>query len=346
MSHARTGVALICVALGGLPTTGTALTLDFAFGPGFAGRPAAITALQRAGTQWSSRLADPITVTVNVDFTDLGSRTIIGGASAVSLITRNGGYDFVRNQLVADAADEADDGIVASLPTATQFRAFVPAGFTLSGEVLATKANLKAMGYSGIDFDRLFGASDGTVVFNTAFGFDFDNRDGVGATLIDFETVAAHELGHIFGFGSIVDDIDALSSGAMPVMPLDLFRFNAASVPTSAALFATTARELRPGPSAVFSDVQAVLPLSTGVNAGDGRQASHFRDDAFVGVDYVGLMDPTLAFGTIQKVSESDLRVLDLIGYDAVAPVPVPPALWLMGGAVALLGARRRASAG
>jgi hypothetical protein len=342
MSHLRSGIALCCLALSGLPLASAALTLDFAFGSGFTGRAAAVAAVQRAGAQWSSRLRDPIKVTVNVDFTDLGSRSIIGSASAVSLITRNAGYNFVRTQLIADAADEADDSIVASLPTAAQFSAFVPAGFSLSGDVLATKANFKAMGFSGIDFDRLFGPSDGTVVFNTAFGFDFDNRDGVGATLIDFETVAAHELGHIFGFISIVDDIDALVSGAMPVTPLDLFRFNGAAVPASAAVFATAPRELRPGPPAVFSDGQAALQLSTGVNAGDGRQASHFRDDAFAGVDYVGLMDPTLAFGTIQTVSASDLRVLDLIGYESVTSVPLPPALWFLGSGVLWLGARRR----
>ncbi|MEI6357170.1 MAG: hypothetical protein WCP53_08705, partial [Verrucomicrobiota bacterium] len=59
-------------------------------------------------------------------------------------------------------------------------------------------------------------------------------------------------------------------------------------------------------------------PFSTGLTQGDGRQASHWKDNLGLGV-----MDPTLAAQEIEAISLLDLRAFDLIGYD-LAPVPEP----------------------
>ena len=55
--------------------------------------------------------------------------------------------------------------------------------------MIGTKANLKALGFQGLD--AAFGVSDATMQFNSNFTFDYDNSDGVGAGLVDFETVGS-----------------------------------------------------------------------------------------------------------------------------------------------------------
>jgi hypothetical protein len=215
---------VLCV-LTCLLTAGTASAASIVINPapGLAGNAAALAAFNRAASKWGGLFGDPITVTVDADLLNMGSPTILGSTSAVFLA---GGYTTIRNRMVADAADEPGDAVVASLPTSAQFSTFVPAGFGLAG-MAATKANLKAMGFPGLDV--AFGATDATVQFNSGFSFDFDNSDGVTAGTYDFETVAIHELGHVPGFVSAVDDVDwFLEQGQtanLYIEPLDLFRF-------------------------------------------------------------------------------------------------------------------------
>ena len=273
-------------------------------------------------------------MTIEASFANF-SGNILGQASSVTLRTTNRGYDFVRGALINDASGEADDTIVASLPTDTQFSNSVhmPTGINYDGEILGAKANFKALQIAGLDLDGDFGLTDGVIEFNddeTEFQFDFDNSNGVSGH--DFETVAAHEVGHILGFQSAVDAIDQGLTAS--VFMLDLFRFGDTSPPTNTTEFENAARELRAGESAVFGDTLDNFQLSTGVS-GDGRQASHFKDDSLLGTR-LGVMDPTLASNDAVEVTEADLRVLDLIGWD-VTPIPLPPAVLLLGSACGLL---------
>ena len=111
-------------------------------GPTLAGNAAALAAFNRAANAWAARISDPITVTINADLSPLGAG-ILGSTSSTLL---QAGYSTIRNQVVADAADEPSNGIMASTPTEVQFGAFIPSGRTLNGFIVATKANLKAMG--------------------------------------------------------------------------------------------------------------------------------------------------------------------------------------------------------
>jgi len=326
-------------------------------GAGLAANPAALAAFNRAAAQWESFISDPITINIDADLGILNANMepfdagILASASSVILSLN---YTAIRNALVADAAGEADDGIVASLPTVAQFSTFLPVGFGLDGDLSANKANLKALGAIGLD--ATFGATDATITFNSAFSFDFDNSDGVGAGLTDFETVAAHEIGHALGFTSVVDEIDARINASLPSLDisprtLDLFRFEdgSANDPDSAAEFTTATRNLVPGDVAIFDEVLVTaIPggeglLSTGLSQGDGRQASHWQDNALTGV-LIGALDPTLAPGEVYVITAADARVLDLIGYDILSPIPEPGSAVLVAFAsvVCLLRRRRR----
>jgi hypothetical protein len=275
------------------------------------GNAPALAAFERAAAQWKAFISDPIVVNIDADLANLGSSSIIGQSAAVLLVAS---YATVRNAMVSDAALDAGDGIAASIPVAMSF--LYPPLYTATGNLIATKANLKAIGFTGLD--GTFGSSDGSITFNTQFSFDFDNSDGVTPGTVDFETVAAHEIGHTLGFISSVDDVDTSPfPGSVSAAPLDLYRFEDGTVndPATTGDFATFARSQAPGVEAVFDDIASEARMSTGKVMGDGRQASHWKDDALTSV-FVGLMDPTLPAGSIETVGAADLRALDLIGYD------------------------------
>ena len=326
----------IVFGLCAVANTASATTIVINPGAGLIANPAALTAFNNAATTLGNMFADPIQVTIAANLANLGSPSIIGQTSSVVL---SGTFNQVRNAMVADAADEPRDAIVASLPTAAQVTVFLPTGFGLANAVLTTKANFKALGFAGLD--QAFGATDATVTFNSTFAFDFDRSDGITAGQIDFETVALHELIHALGFVSTVDTVDfALSqglAGTVQITALDLFRFRDVDLPTTAAQFTSNPRSLLPSVASSFSDTQVAVPVSTGVSIGDGRQASHWKDNNLTGV-LLGIMDPTLGSGLSVSISGADLRALDLIGWD---PVPEPATFVLFGSGLLFIGWRR-----
>ncbi len=294
----------------------SALAIDIVIVPSasLSAKPAALAAFNRAAAQWESVLSDPITVTINGDIAPIGFPTAQTG-SAVILRT----YNNVRNLMVADATDEgSDDLIVASLPTYDAFAAILPDGSSLNGGMTATKANLKALGVQGLDTQ--FGASDGTITFNSSVGFDYDNSNGVGAGLKDFESAAIHELGHALGFGSNVGG----PPGTILPRPLDLFRFQdgGPDIDPTTDTFGSTPRFLVTDGVPIFDDGTNEWATSS---VTDGWQASHWKDDAITGT-YLGIMDPTLPTGLIESITNADLRAFDLIGYEVVT-VPEPAGL-------------------
>ena len=302
-----------------------ALTINLSPDANMAANLDAMAAFQRAAAQWQNWLTDPITVTINVGMQDLGSSTIIGQSGAVHLNTT---YNNLASAVYNDSTNEIDDAIVGYLPTSMSFN--MPTGFTYNGYLFATKANLKALGYTGLD--ESFGVADASITFNTQFAFDYDNRDGVNG--MDFESVAVHEIAHALGFVSVVDEIDYYikqgQSGSIYAGVLDLFRFNASNAPTTTATFTTNARELRPGVDAVFSDLSNQYAMSTGQFTGDGRQASHWKDDYYTG-SWIGIMDPNISYGQIYNIQAADLRALDLIGYEVAIPEASSYLLFLLG---------------
>ncbi|MEM1082920.1 MAG: NF038122 family metalloprotease [Verrucomicrobiota bacterium] len=324
-------------ALTVLPSNGA---FDIVLNPNatLAGNAPALAAFERAAASWESFISDPITVNLDVGLQSLDPG-VLASASSVLLTA---GYDTIRNQMVFDSSFEADDGIVASLPTFSQSSFSINSGFSTTSSLTSNKATLKAMGFTGLD--GLFGATDATINFSTNFGFDFDNSDGVGGGLIDFETVALHEIGHALGFTSSVDTVDFFDSQASPgaVTPraLDLFRFADGTEPLDDASFTTATRSLDANAAAGFSDTELEAAMSTGRFTGDGRQASHWKDNNLTGT-LVGIMDPTLAPRQVVGLDALDLRALDVIGYD-ITFVPEPSTLWLAAGSLLLIYRRRR----
>src|SRR5262249_38988394 len=159
------------------------------------------------------------------------------------------------------------------------------------------------------------------------FDFDFDNRDGVMPGAVDFETVAAHEIGHVLGFQSEVDTVDMyLPPLQVDIGILDLYRFrnDTFADPSTSAQFEVAPRSMVPGEDEIFDVVTLEARMSTGAVTGDGRQASHWKDDVLTGV-LVGLMDPTLPRGSHEAITTADIRALDAIGWGIIGGVVTTP---------------------
>jgi hypothetical protein len=281
-------------------------------GPELASNPAALAAFRRGAAEWESQISSPIRINISADLGTFDNAFTIGGTTGFGDSNINLEYTMVRNAMAARAS-RPGDAVLGFLPTIARNNANVPIGGTFDNATIGiTRANQKALGVIPSD-----SVKDGTIIFNRNFNFAYDRSTGQQSQ-IDFQTVVAHEIGHVLGFLSDTDDFDNDPTLTDNSTTLDLFRFGLNSKPKTFADFQVMPRELRPGIEAVTTDLVNSYRMSTGEIGGDGRQASHWKDDQLLGTRYIGVMDPTLSTGTIEDVTAADLRVLELIGYDVI----------------------------
>jgi hypothetical protein len=326
------GALLACV------TSSSALNITLNATPGI--DPLALAGFQLAANYWQSVLADNVTVNINIDFTALGPN-ILGstGASLESFAVTD-----VLDALAFDATTATDLLAVGNLPplTALGSLTFLTQNDTETGSTLISldnddldnsdsnnnrylalnSANARALGWDPEDANYV----DASITFSSLFSWDFDPSDGIGAGLQDFVGVSIHEMGHALGFVSGVDDVDYAITNLIDLdefavfSVLDLYRYSAPGT-----------LDLSVGTASYFSldgGVTQLAQFSTGstVNGGDGRQASHWKDNLGLGI-----MDPTAnPAGNVNTPSALDLVAFDAIGWDVV-PEPSTALLALAG---------------
>ncbi|MBW8001141.1 MAG: hypothetical protein FVQ80_03860 [Planctomycetes bacterium] len=212
-------------------------------GSGIIANTPALDAFNRAAQTWQNYLGDDVTLNININMASLGTG-ILGSASTSSYYAN---YDFIRDMVAtgADTGSSIEAATLSYLPTAAQYSTYAPVGFTLSGDMEATRANLLALGVSQAGLGGL-GTPDASITFSTNFTWDYDDSDGITAGAFSFESVATHEIGHSLGFVSEVDYADYILSlsatAALRPSPLDLFRFAADNVPTTSGTSCQAAR--------------------------------------------------------------------------------------------------------
>ena len=312
---------------------------------------------QQAATLWESIFADDVTVNITAAFSPLGAG-ILGSASSTQTMQS---FNGVKNALDTDATSDDDDTAVANLPGGPALDIYINRtlenpngpgsatpyvdnnGGANNTTIRISSGNAKALGLIG---GHLPG-QDAAITFNSTFAFDFDPSDGITGGQYDFVGVAAHELGHAMGFISGVDILDinsGLSENAYTwVSVLDLYRHSGDSQNAGADIDWTA--DNRSKYFSIDGGITNLTPdpnggFSTGKTFGDGRQASHWKDNLGLGI-----MDPTFMPGELGVISSLDIQGFDVIGWDQVSEIPEPSTLLLLGtGLLGIIFFKRRKS--
>ncbi|GAB4461448.1 MAG: hypothetical protein OHK0029_26740 [Armatimonadaceae bacterium] len=317
-----------------------------------------------AAALWSNIFDDAVTVNITINYRSLASG-ILGQASSTDTFFL---YSDFRNSLLLDALSADDALATSSLPTGPTFDLLInntrdnPNGQGSSVPYLdnnggnnnqiinMTRANAKALGLVAGNST----ASDATITFSSNFSFDFDRSNGISGGQTDFVAVAGHEIGHALGF---ICGCDVLDTNTLPsqnpgapfnadefifVTPLDMFRFSTQSLAFGPGVIDWTA-DNRTKFFSIDGGATSLAQFATGRNFGDGRQASHWKDNLGI-----GLMDPTLGGGEFGQITTLDIRAFDVIGWNlrglsvAAAPEPGTLAFFVVGGIAFGLRLRRR----
>lgn len=300
------------------PNSASGLTIVLRATQQLENSPEAKAAFIRSAATWEAQIKSPITIYIDADYglTNFGSQWPAGVLGSTRSRTTVSYYGGVRANLIASASNAGEIALYSSLPSNT-----VPTDLGNASSMTVSTSIGRAIGL--IPAVANPGDPAAMIGFNSNFQFDFDRSDGIASNKTDFEAVATHEIGHVLGFTS-----DSGASGAPPRLEAwDLFRFrpSATSIPSAA-------RVMTNGGAQVYSTGGSELGLSTGGpsgqgSGGDGRQSSHWKDDSVTFV-YIGIMDPTIPNGQREDVTQSDLTVLNSLGYnfDNSSAPPGPPA--------------------
>jgi hypothetical protein len=354
----RRGGAVTSAALSGVllsvflvcSRAGHALTFNFI--PQSSTNQQAIDGFTAAGNLWSSFLTDNVTINISIGFSSLGAGILAQADSTEQFFS----YSNVRSALVSDATSLLDSTAVSNLQTgsALQFLTNTTTGAIVldagnsanNTSLRINSANAKALGLTAATDS----AVDASISFSSDFTYDFDRSNGIIGSSFDFVGLAAHEIGHALGFVSGVDFVDYYSGPNIgsarptnlnntPVFnTLDLFRFSSASIDVTNAGYGVP--DLTQATESYFSVDKGVTNrgnFSTGVYDGDGRQASHWKDNRAIGI-----MDPTAGPGEMLVITGYDLGLFDAIGWNlAPVEVPEPSPLSLMAGTFFMFGGIR-----
>ena len=305
------------------------------------GNAQADAGFQAAANFWQGIYIDPVTINITAGFSALGWG-ILGQAASTYHATN---FSAMKTALGADANSANDAIMVGGLPSGNSYSKLINGTANFGGgthvqsgitAMEMTRANAKAIGLVAGNA----AGQDAAITFSSSFAFDFDQTNGIGAGLYDFVGIAIHELGHAMGFTSGVDVLDYNSNGPNLTGPvssaafnlyttlLDFTRCSADSQTAGADMdwrIGTAAKSF-----AIDGNCTALAgnAWSTGLNFGDGRQASHWKDGLGLGI-----MDPTaVPTGNLNVVTPLDILALDVIGWTQASGsnVPEPDGLLLL----------------
>ena len=266
-----------------------------------------------AANVYTSNFTDPIHINITVDAV---AGTGVFGQSQSALVGSN--FAIMQAALVADAKSADDHTAVG--PGGSASGADPTGG---AGTFWATTAEGKALGLIADSTANV----DGITTFGAGFNWDFTGNTPA-SNAFDFQGVAAHEISEVMGrIGLKGGNIGGF---APSYSVLDLFSYTGPG-----------SRSLAGGANAFFSiDAGNSLLKEYNnylVNGLDSRDWAPGTNDAFN-----QFSDP----GVVNAVSATDIRELDVIGYDlktsgGATPEPATLSLWGLGVAISVFARRR-----
>ncbi len=249
-----------------------------------------------AANVFTANFNDNIHVNVTVDAV---AGTGVFGQSSTFLNSTT--YANLRAKMVADAKTP-DDNI--SIGAGGSMTAADPTGG--AGTWWVSRAEAKAIGLIADDL-----SNDGTTTFGAGNPFTFSGP--IAAGTYDFKGIAAHELSEVMGRLGISGG--TIGAFANSYSLIDDFSYTAANT-----------RGLGNGAGNNFSIDNGTTLLKLFNNAAanglDSRDWAPGSNDSFNQFSNSGVMNP---------VSDVDLRLMDVIGYDRVIPEPAVGTLLLAG---------------
>lgn len=288
------------------------LSINIFPGFGLQHHPKVSTTFQTAKNIWETLLeptknSDPVNIIIDVQRLEDG----VLGSTQNSRVIAN----CIEPSGVFPQPMESKTGI--TFPDCSKMKFELPENITWDGKFTYEKAHLKALGYNNLDY--LFGKEDGQIVFSLLYldRYDLDVFDGVDANKIDFLSVAIHEIGHLLGFSSSLDEVDFGEENVFRPSILDVFRFSSSSS-NDLLNFEEEKRYSKPDKThqRFFTPpLTKFVEFSTGLLHGDGNQASHWKDDEIIGNVTYGVMDPTLSRGVHIPLSTNDVWAFRSLGY-------------------------------
>ncbi len=304
-----------------------ARSLEFAFTYPADIDPMALAGFQAAAARWQANFSDPITVRVNIDFSNTLPDGVLGSAASSRLKYQyNYGTLSILPRLSADITSPDDQAAVAGLQTGRYLQfmvnrttanggaAYLDNNASLNNSYLTiTTANAKALRLTSA-----LATEANTLQFSSKVAWDFDPRDGISPGTYDFVGLVTHELAHTLGFLSGVDLIEQNTRNTLDslqyINTLDLFRYSEQSRAVGAGVFDMSA-DTRPKYFSIDGGNTSLASVATGAEFGDGQQASHWKQ-VVEDTPTVELLVPAVRTGQTLLITDLDRRALDVIGYD------------------------------
>jgi hypothetical protein len=264
------------------------MILNITYGANVASAPSEFkTAVAAVQQYFEATFTDPVTVNIQVDFARLGHDLI--GQSSYGLNTYS--FSQITTALLANSKSTDDANAIVSLPATDP----IPG----THHYVMTPAEAKALGLLGATT-----ALDGTATFSSTAPFDYDRSDGITAGQYDFQGSVAHEFSEIMGRELNAIGNEVQTGEANGYYLYDLFKFTA----EGARSFVGTTQ-------GYFSLDNGVTNLNDFNNSPDddfGDWAESAGDDSFLAFSDSGVVNP---------VTATDLRVMDVLGWDLASPV-------------------------
>jgi hypothetical protein len=284
--------------------------------------PEAKEAFLRVATLYEKLIQTPITVVIDVDFgaTWFGQPygEGVAGMTNPQLLIGIPLYPFLQERLLEGASSSHERTIYEALPFSV-----APTDLGDTQAVVAPSAWFRALRFvdsvAQPESEPPHWGPPPAIGFNSNVSYDFDPTDGVDPGKADFEAAVSHELGHVLGFVSYAGLFELEPEEGLALSIWDIFRVRPG---VSLSTFNTARRVLSSGGNQVYFAGGDEFGLSTGRpdgTGGDGRRASHWRDDEF-SLNRIGIMDPTIPQGRRQTITFKDLSALDMMGY-TLAPM-------------------------